>query len=143
MTNECELVIRWLNEPVEAACAFCKSKKPKKFEKGPVVSRISGELICLTCARKHNEDLWAICSNYRNMAIERNLEMNSYDLIQKCQDPEDFLRYSKTDFDPLQGVNLNDDLKLDIQSPDYDTPRFEMDVLGKCSKCTHTFQPKK
>ena len=50
-----DLVIRWLEEPVEAACVLCKSKKLKKFYKGPVVSLVSGELVCPMCAATYQE----------------------------------------------------------------------------------------
>ena len=64
MANKEELVIRWLDEPVDVACALCKSKKSKKFKKGPVVSLVGGELVCPKCAVVYNKNLWNVCSSY-------------------------------------------------------------------------------
>jgi len=37
MENKGELVIRWLEEPMDMACTLCKSGKKRNFKKGPVV----------------------------------------------------------------------------------------------------------
>jgi len=58
MENKSEMVIRWLEEPKDAACALCEGKKPMKFEKGPVVSMLISSRLDLPrvtpSARFHN-----------------------------------------------------------------------------------------
>lgn len=142
MTNECELVIRWLNEPVEAACALCKSKKPKKFEKGPVVSQISGELICPTCAYKYDKNLWSVWSMYTCDPLGRNHKMNMDDLKCKFGDLDDFIKNPKADLDLFPAISMDDGLKLNLGALDDSLPDFKIDGLDKCSKCTHKFQLK-
>ena len=125
MANKEELVIRWLEEPVDVACALCKSKKSKKFKKGPVVSLVGGELVCPKCAAIYNKNLWDVCSGYAQYHIERNWESHNYDL--KLND--------LTMKEPI--VPEIELLKIDK----YDEPLFKEEE--RCARCVHEkFSPR-
>ena len=127
MANKEELVIRWLNEPVDVACALCKSKKSKKFKKGPVVSLVGGELVCPKCAVVYNKNLWNVCSSYAQSLIESKWEShidNMKELIIPEIDDKALLKIDKYD---------------ELQFPEYE-PLFKEEE--RCARCVHAFSPR-
>ncbi len=135
MINKSELVIRWREEPIDASCALCERKKPMKFKKGPVVSMVSGELVCPKCAAMHNKNLWNVCSGYAESLRERDWE-TPIDDMQICdlnlKDP-----IGLEEYDP--GI-LKIDEYDDHLVPKYDDPF--LNNVDKCAGCAHPYQPK-
>lgn len=138
--NESGLVIRWLDGPMDAACALCKSGKKKNFKKGPVVSLVNGDVVCSKCAAMHDRNLWNVCSNYVRHLAEYDLE--KYDLERGV------------DYLPVDNINLKESLNLekyDEAFPEmnkyddhlelkYDDPL--LNKADKCAGCAYTYQPK-
>jgi hypothetical protein len=136
MINKNELVIRWLEEPVDATCGLCKSGKKMNFKKGPVVSLISGELVCLKCAAMHNKNLWDVCSSYAEFLRERNWitpidDMQTYD-----PNLNDHVGLEKYD----RGILKRDEYDDHLVSK-YDEP--SINEADRCRRCAHEFQQKK
>ncbi|MCX6677405.1 MAG: hypothetical protein NTU95_05610 [Methanothrix sp.] len=136
MINKNELVIRWLDEPVDAACALCRSDKKRIFKKGAVMSLVSGELVCPKCAAMHNKNLWDVCSGYAESLREHDWETPNVDM-QICDlnsnDPIGFEKYDR-------GI-LKIDEYYDHQELKYEDP-FPDIVVDKCAGCAHLYQPK-
>ncbi len=134
MANNDELVIRWLDKPIDAACVFCKGKE-KKFDKGPVVSLVSGELVCPRCALAHNRNLLEVCSSYNRRLEEFDLKLD-YDNLQLNK--FDFKEPIIPDFDDKEIQKINDS-KFLID----DTPIFDYERDDKCKRCIHgSFSPR-
>ena len=114
MANKEELVIRWLDDPVEAKCAFCKGEKLRKFKKGPVVSVISGELVCPRCAVMNDKNLWDVCSRYAQYAIEHDQEMLFDDLKLDKIDLSEPISNTELDIDFLKADKMNQLDKVDF-----------------------------
>jgi hypothetical protein len=134
MATKDELVIRWLEEPADAACALCKSDKKKKFKNGPVVSLVSGGLVCPRCAAKNNKNLWNVCSSYARYLIERNWEPPIDDLQLGDLNLEEPIIPETYDTEFLKIDKYND-----LHVPEYEPIFNEVD---KCLRCANTFQPK-
>ncbi len=134
MVNKDELVIRWLEEPVDVPCALCKSKKSKKFKKGPVVSLVGGELVCPKCATKYNKNLWDVYSSYGRHLEDLDLKLPSDDLR---LDKLDFKEPIVPEFDDKEF--LKTDKYDDFQVPEYE-PLFKEEE--RCARCVHAFSPR-
>lgn len=133
MVNKDELVIRWLEEPVEAACGLCESEKSIKFKKGPVVSLISGELICQKCAAKEHLELHGVYMRYNTGFDQRFEEFN------QSLNIDNIPALSLKDY-PVHQLDDIAEFKFDDIEPLY----IETEDLFqyKCAGCIHTFQPK-
>jgi len=135
MINESGLVIRWLDEPLDAACALCKSGKKRNFKKGPVVSLISGDVVCPKCAAMHDRNLWDVCSVYGQHLAEYDLERG-------------------IDYSPVDNINLEDPINLEKYDEAFlvvdkydDHPELKYDdpilnKVDKCAECAYTYQRK-
>ena len=135
MENKGELVIRWLEEPMDMACTLCKSGKKRNFKKGPVVSLVSGELVCPKCAAMHNKNLWDVCSSYAESLRERDW-ITPIDDMQTCDlnlnDPIGLEKYDR-------GILKIDEYDDHLVSK-YDEPF--LNKADKCAGCAYTYQPK-
>lgn len=131
MANKDELVIRWLDEPVDAACALCESDKKRKFKKGPVISLVTGGLVCPKCAAKEHSELYGVYSQYyaseRWADIDRSLDIDNYPKF----DLDDYPKFQLDDIPEFKLDNI-EPLDMEIEDP----------FQPKCTKCIHTFQPK-
>lgn len=140
MINERELVIRWLDEPMDAVCALCKSGKKRNFKKGPVVSMVGGELVCPKCAAMHGKNLWDVCSNYVRHLAEYDLE--KYDLERGI----DYLPVDNINFEESINPEKYDEAFLEVNKYDYH-PELNYDdpllnKVDKCAGCAYTYQAK-
>jgi len=133
MMDARDLVIRWLEEPVEAACVLCKSKKLKKFYKGPVVSLVSGELVCPMCAATYNKNLHDVCLIHAQCIREHDWEMPIDDLSLDGLNSMDPIKLDDNAFSELDKYDAYQELR-------YDEPLLNR--VDKCAGCAHTYQVK-
>ncbi len=131
MANKDEFVIRWLEEPVEVACALCEGKRPIKFKKGLVVSLVSGELVCPKCAAINSKNLWVVCSSYARYLIEL--------------DQERYFNELKLDTFDTKGPMISEIENIELPKMDYQALSDDSLIFygeDKCMRCANTFKPR-